>query len=62
MKSVGAMLETIAGLCGTSDVTDWENTFISDNLAKYKAAGKSTSGMTDKVVEVIERIHDKHYS
>lgn len=61
MKSIGKKLELLSGMCGTKDLNDWENRFVADNFEKYRAAGKSTSGLSDKVVEKIDDLYRKHF-
>ncbi len=62
MKSVAQMLEAIAGLVGTKDVTEWEDKFIRDMYARYFSNGKVTGGFSDAQVTTIERIHEKHFA
>lgn len=62
MKSIGKMLEAITGLCGTKDVTAWEDEFIKSNAEKYAAANNDSSVLSSKVVEIIERIYNKNFA
>jgi hypothetical protein len=61
MLSVGKQLERLITLCGTADVTRWEETFIRGMWGRYLRANSSTSGMTGSMVEKIESIYTKHY-
>lgn len=61
MKSIGKMLETIDGLRGTCDVSEWEDQFITSCVQSAKSKG-TTSQLTGKQVEIIERIHNKHFA
>ena len=60
MKSVGAMLKQIAGL-NDGDLTEWEDNFCLDMYLKTEQ-GKKTSDLTDKQVEKIESIFNKHFA
>jgi hypothetical protein len=62
-NSIGTMIIRISGLHGTKDVTEWENDFIRSIVEKYNARDKSKAmELTQKQVEIIERIHDKHFA
>lgn len=55
------MIIRIKGLHGTKDVSDWESRFIG-SVWDMTACGKDTNGLSEKQVEIIERIHDKHFA
>lgn len=60
MQSLGAKIEKLQGLCGTRDLTPWEEGFVHDIwLASWK--GKQTSCLSEKQVAVVERIYGKHF-
>ena len=59
--SIANMIVRISGLCGTKDVTEWEDNFIGSILDRTDG-GKETCGLTSKQVEIIERIHNKHFA
>lgn len=61
MKSIGAMIETIHGLCGTKDITEWENKFIESVYQAYRLAG-TTVRLTEKQIDIIDRIYNKHFA
>lgn len=61
MTSLGTMIIRIKGLHGTKDVSDWESRFIG-SVWDMTACGKDTNGLSEKQVEIIERIHDKHFA
>lgn len=62
MTSIGTMIIRISGL-GSNEVTDWEYTFIRSIVEKYNARDKSKAmELTGKQIEIIERIHDKHFA
>lgn len=60
MASINSLVKRLAGLVDTTDVTDWENQFIKSILAKT-SNGDNTTSITEKQLDVIERIHDKHF-
>jgi hypothetical protein len=58
MRSLGKQIELLQGLVGTKDVSDWESNFIA-SVFRHK---NDTSCLTEKQVEIIERLHDKHFA
>lgn len=63
MTSIGTMIVRISGLHSTREVTEWENTFIRSIVDKFNARDKSKAmELTEKQIEIIERIHDKHFA
>jgi hypothetical protein len=61
MTSIGIMIKRIKGLHGTSDLTDWENRFVGSVWEKTDA-GINTVSLSEKQIEIIERIHNKHFA
>jgi len=61
MISIGTMIKRIEGLLGTNEVSDWEGCFISSVIEKTNC-GNDTAHLSDKQVEIIERIHNKHFA
>jgi hypothetical protein len=60
MASLNTMVKRIAGLAGTNHVTEWESQFIESVLARTKQ-GDDTRPLTEKQIDVIERIFSKHF-
>ena len=60
MASLNAMVKRVAGLADTRDVSDWENQFIKSVLEKT-GNGANTTSLTEKQIEVLERLHGKHF-
>lgn len=58
--SLGAMVKRLAGLVDTRDISDWENQFIKSVL-KATRLGDDTRSLTDKQIDVLERIHRAHF-
>jgi hypothetical protein len=61
MISINTMIKRIAGLQGTRDITEWEDSFIGSVVDKTEG-GKETTGLSGKQVEIVERIHNKHFA
>jgi hypothetical protein len=61
MTSIGTMIKRIAGLQGTRDINEWEDSFIGSVIDKTEG-GKETTGLSAKQVEIVERIHNKHFA
>lgn len=62
MKSIGKMLERISGMVGTKDLSEWESNFVFNVFDKYAEANRDSSTLSAKQVEIIERIHNKHFA
>lgn len=60
MASLNTMVKKVAGLADTRDVSDWENQFIK-SLVEKTASGDNTTSLTEKQIDVLERIHNKHF-
>ena len=52
MTSIGTMIKRIAGLQGTRDITEWEDSFIGSVIDKTEG-GKETTGLSDADLERI---------
>ena len=57
MTTIGTMIKRIAGLQGTKDINEWEDSFIGSVIDKT-AYGKETTGLSPKQVQIIEHIHN----
>jgi hypothetical protein len=60
MTSLSIMIERIHALAGTSDLTEWEHGF-EESIWTKTAHGKNTTSLSDKQVEIIEKIFKKHF-
>lgn len=60
MTTLNTQLKRLAGMVGTSDLTEWENGFVKGLLERTRN-GDDTSKLTDKQIETLERLHDKHF-
>jgi hypothetical protein len=61
MASLNAMVKKVAGLAGTKDVTPWEDRFI-QNIVAQTHNGDNTASLTENQVDVLERLHDRHFA
>lgn len=58
--SLGAMLRQMSGMVDTADLSDWENRFLKNVLARTDE-GARTSVITGDQAEKIEQIWSKHF-
>ncbi|MGC4059392.1 MAG: hypothetical protein QM749_00435 [Aquabacterium sp.] len=61
MTAINTMVKRVAGLTDTRDVSDWENEFIKNIVARTNN-GDNTSMLTERQIERLEEIFDKHFS
>lgn len=54
------MIQRLGALIDTKDVTRWENDFL-ENINAQTNGGQRTGHLSEKQIEVIERIFNKHY-
>jgi len=62
LVSIGTKVEQIGGLLGTGDLNAWEQSFVAGVAERYQAAGRDTRNLSEKQVEIIERIWSKHFA
>jgi len=61
VKSLGQKIKSLAGLLGTKDLTEWEDGFI-ESIVRQTDEGEHTTSLTPKQVEVLDRLHGKHFA
>lgn len=61
MTALNTMVKRVAGLADTKDVTDWENKFVKSVVAQT-FNGDNTTSLTEGQIDVLERLHDRHFS
>ena len=61
LVSIATKVEQLNAMLGTSDLTDWEQGFVRNVAGKFTSA-KPSAVLTDKQIEIIERIWDKHFA
>lgn len=63
MKSLAQILEQLDGLRDTDKISDWEQGFLDSVITKwYETGRKSTSFLSEKQLDVIERLYNKHFA
>lgn len=60
MISTNQMIDKLAGMVGTADLSPWESTFV-ERLIERKEAGQVTQ-LTEPQIELLERLHSKHFA
>jgi len=58
--STTEMLSRLEGLLGTKDLNDWEQGFVSGLLSVSSI--NDLTWLSDKQVETLERLHNKHFA
>lgn len=58
--STATMVEKLSGLLGTDDLNEWESGFVESCQRKLKAG--QVTNLTDRQVETLERLHNKHFA
>lgn len=61
MASINTMVKRMAGLQDTSDLSAWENEFVTSIVEKTDG-GDNTTSLTEKQIDVLERIFSKHFA
>jgi hypothetical protein len=61
MASITTMVKRVIALAGTKDVSDWESDFLT-SIAQQTKNGDDTRCLTEKQIDVVERLHDKHFT
>lgn len=60
MLTVGAKIKQIAGLAHTQDVSERDSQFI-ESIVEQSSNGTRTSHLSEKQVDWIEDIHERHF-
>lgn len=61
MASLNNMVKRCAGLIGTKDVSDYEDEFLK-SIVKRTDEGDNTTSLTEKQIDVLERIYEKNFA
>jgi len=59
-KSIRQKIQQLEGLLGTKDISEWEEGFITNVVAKIKP-GNSTTKLTGPTIDKIDQIYQKHF-
>lgn len=61
MVSLDSMLRKLEGLLDTTDLTAWEQQFLTSVLDRV-GSKYDTKELSSRQVEIIESIHNKHFA
>lgn len=61
MAALNTMVKRVSGLLGTKDLSQWEGDFVATIVDNTKN-GDNTTSLTEKQIDVLERIFDKHFA
>jgi hypothetical protein len=61
MTSLNLMVRRCEGLLGTDDINAWESNFLESILDRTNG-GEDVSMLSEKQVDVLERIFQKHFA
>lgn len=61
MASINNMVKKVGGLADTKDLSEWENRFVK-NIVAQTGNGDNTTSLSENQVDVLERLHDKHFT
>ena len=60
MHSLNAKVKRIATLVDTTDLSEWANGFVK-NIVERTDEGRDVSMLTEKQIDVIDRIFSQHF-
>jgi len=61
MASLNRMVQAVSGLMDTSLLNDWEENFVR-SLIERTQNGKDTRSLTEKQIDRLEELFNKHFS
>lgn len=61
MTSLNTMVKRCSGLLDTNDLSDYETDFVA-SIMERTDDGENTSMLTEKQIDVLERIFKKHFA
>lgn len=59
MLSTTQMIRRLEGMTGSADLNDWETGFVVSLVAKLEAG--QVTALTEKQIDNLQRLHDKHF-
>ena len=62
MKSLQQKAKQLEGLIDTKDVTEWENDFLKGFCSRMAFGTSFTSTLSEKQLDLIDRIYNKHFA
>lgn len=60
MASLNTMVKRVSGMTDTTDLSTWENDFVK-SIVEKTGDGNNTTSLTEKQIDVLEKIHNKHF-
>lgn len=60
--SIYEMLVELVNLRSYQDLSEWEDTFVEDMWNRVLRDGNSTLNLTNKMVDKIQQLHERHFS
>lgn len=60
MPSINTMVKRVSGMLGTDDLNDFEEKFVA-SIVERTSDGDNTSMLSEKQIDVLERLHNKHF-
>lgn len=61
MTALNTMVKKCSGLIDTRDVSKWESDFLR-SICERTRDGDNTTSLTEKQIDVLTRIYDKHFA
>jgi hypothetical protein len=61
MTTLNTMVKRVSGLQGTSDLTDWVETFV-ESIVEKTRDGADTSMLTERQITTLERLFKQHFA
>lgn len=60
MTTLNTMVKRLHGLLGTPDLNAWEDEFVHNCYVKT-LAGEDTRALTERQIDVLERLFNRHF-
>jgi len=61
MTALNTQVKRVSGLLDTHDLTDWEDGFVR-TVVRQTNDGDNTTSLTEKQIDVLESIFNKHFA
>lgn len=61
MTALNTMVKKCAGLIDTRDVSEWESNFLR-SIAERTRDGDDTRSLTEKQIDTLTEIYERHYA
>ena len=60
MLSTSQMIRKLEGMTGSPDLNEWETGFVVSLVTKLE--GGEVTKLTEKQIDTLERLHNKHFA